>query len=144
MPVSTRSSTRASKRPAPAPESRSSASSSRDKKNGKKGDESKKGGAKKSPPGKGKGGAKKEEDKGAEFDQQLNLYEFVNCVVRIGFWRCNPQWGSKYNKKELTPVPESVTLLLEEMVLPRAKRDTSSEFKKLLAADGATQAVLGE
>ena len=99
-------------------------------------------GGKKSPPK--KGGKGKEEPKQAEVDQQLTLYEFVNCVVRIAFWRANPQWGSKYNKRELTPVPESVTLLLEEIVLPRAKRDMSGEFKKVLAADMGTQNVLAE
>ena len=98
---------------------------------------------KKSPPGKGKKG-KEEPKKEAEVDQQLSLYEFVNCLVRVAFVRCNPQWGSKFNKKELTPVPESVQLVLEEYILPRAKRDTSAEFKKLLAADAPTQAVIAE
>lgn len=79
-----------------------------------------------------------------QVDQQLNLYEFVNAIVRIAFWRCNPQFGSKYNKRELTPVPESLTLVLEEAILPRAKRDMSGEFKKVLAADAATHAVLTE
>ena len=106
-----------------------------DKKGGKKAAGSPKKGGKKDKGGK--------EEK-AEVDQQLNLYEFVSCLVRIAFWRCNPQWGSKFNKKELTPVPESVTLLLEEIILPRAKRDTSAEFKKVLAADAPTQAVLEE
>ena len=94
----------------------------------------------KSPPKKGK----KEEPKAAEFDQQLNLYEFVNCMVRVAFARANPQWGSKYNKKELTPVPESVTIMFEELLLPRAKRDLSGEFKKVLAQDMGTQQVLQE
>ena len=35
----------------------------------------------------------------------------------VAFARANPQWGSKYNKKELTPVPESVTLMFEEVLL---------------------------
>ena len=63
---------------------------------------------------------------------QLNLFEFINFLVRVAFWRCNPQWGSKYNKKDLTPVPESTQILLEECILPKAKRDTSGEFKKVL------------
>ena len=95
---------------------------------------------KKSPEGAKKANAKKKagaaggqglKESTVEVDQQLTLYEFVNAVVRIGFWRANPQWGSKYNKRELTPVPESVTLMLEELVLPKAKRDTSYEFKKV-------------
>jgi hypothetical protein len=98
--------------------------------------------------GKDAGGRKlpMEADKkgGQGTDQELSLYEFVNVIVRIGFARANPQWGSKYNKRELTPVPESVQLLLDECILPKAKRDTSYEFKKLLACDGPTQAVLAE
>ena len=64
--------------------------------------------------------------------------------MRVAFWRCNPQWGSKCNKKDLTPVPESTQILLEECILPKAKRDTSGEFKKVLAGDQATQSVLAE
>jgi len=79
-----------------------------------------------------------------EVDAQLNLFEFINLLVRIAFWRANPQWGSKYNKKDLTPVPESTQILLEECILPNARRDTSGEFKKVLQADAATQGVLTE
>ena len=82
--------------------------------------------------------------KDATADMQLNLFEFINFLVRTAFWRANPQWGSKYNKKDLTPVPESTQILLEECILPKAKRDTSGEFKKVLAGDQATQAVLAE
>ena len=82
--------------------------------------------------------------KAAAVDAQLNLFEFINLLVRVAFWRANPQWGSKYNKKDLTPVPESTQILLEECILPKAKRDTSGEFKKVLASDASTQAVLGE
>jgi len=77
-------------------------------------------------------------------DQQLNLSEFINCLVRVGFSRYNPQWGSKYNKKELTPVPLCVQMFLNDIVLPNAKRDTSSAFKLVLANDKETQAVLNE
>jgi len=77
-------------------------------------------------------------------DMQLNLIEFVNFLARVAFWRANPQWGSKYNKKELTPVPEAVDILMNTVVLPKAKRDRSSEFKALLSKDAATQLVLSE
>ena len=76
-------------------------------------------------------------------DQQLNLFEFVNFLVRVAFWRANPQWGSKYNKKDLTPVPEATQILLDGF-LPRAKRDTSGEFRELLAEDMSSQLVLSE
>ena len=70
-------------------------------------------------------------------DAQLNLVEFINFLVRVAFWRCNPQWGSKYNKKDLTPGPESTQILLEECILPKAKRDSSGEFKKVFVGDAA-------
>ena len=76
-------------------------------------------------------------------DQQLNLFEFVNFLVRVAFWRANPQWGSKYNKKDLTPVPEATKILLDGF-LPRAKRDTSHEFRESLADDMSAQYVLSE
>ena len=76
-------------------------------------------------------------------DMQLNLFEFINFLVRVAFARCNPQWGSKYNKKDLTPVPESVAMVLDGF-LPRAKRDTSAVFRETIANDGDTKAVLGE
>ena len=71
-------------------------------------------------------------------DAQLNLFEFVNFLVRVAFWRANPQHGSKYNKKDLTPVPEAVAILLDGF-LPRAKRDTSHLFREKLADDLTTQ-----
>ena len=88
----------------------------------------------------GKGGAKAAD----KADMQLNLFEFINFLVRIAFWRANPMWGSKYNKMDLTPVPDATSILLEECILPNARRDTSAEFKKVLAGDAATQAVLVE
>ena len=74
-------------------------------------------------------------------DMQLNLFEFVCFLVKCGFWRCNPQWGSKYNRRDLTPVPDSVRIFLDGF-LPRAKRDTSGEFRRMLELDAETQGVL--
>ena len=58
---------------------------------------------------------------------QLNLFDFVAFLVRVAFWRANPQWGSKHNKKDLTPVPEATQILLEECILPKAMRDASGD-----------------
>mmetsp|Transcript_77746 Transcript_77746/g.154461 ORF Transcript_77746/g.154461 Transcript_77746/m.154461 type:complete len:157 (-) Transcript_77746:239-709(-) len=66
-------------------------------------------------------------------DGQLNLFEFTAFLVRVAFWRANPQWGSKSNKKELTPVPDSMQILLDECILPKAKRDTSGELQKVVS-----------
>ena len=111
-------------------------------------DRNKMGGARAMGTGAGASPAKpttsRQAKKDATADMQLNLFEFINLLVRVAFWRANPQWGSKYNKKDLTPVPESTQILLEECILPKAKRDTSGEFKKVLAGDQSTQAVLAE
>ena len=86
---------------------------------------------------------KRRENEVSSNDMQLNLFEFVCFIVKCGFWRCNPLWGSKFNKKDLTPVPDSVRIFLGGF-LPRAKRDTSHEFRKVLQSDSTTQAVLSQ
>ena len=50
-----------------------------------------------------KGGS---DGKEAKKDQELVLYEFLNMLVRIGFWRSNPNFGLHGNKDELVPVPD--------------------------------------
>ena len=77
--------------------------------------------------------------KGGTMDGQggLNLFEFISFLVRVAFSRANPQWGSKYNKKDLTPVPEAMQILLDECVLPKAKRDTSGGLQKMLSVYAA-------
>ena len=85
-------------------------------------------------PGKKRGASPAKERPGKpKVDKDLTLFEFVNCLAHLAFWRLNPQHGSKYNKRELTPVPQCVSMLLNDCVLPNAKRDTSAEFKKVLA-----------
>ena len=82
-------------------------------------------------------------------DQQLNLYEFINFLVRTGFgrynlclqgWRCccSQLWCRDH------PSASSVELLLQECVLPLAKRDASVDFRARLRADLPTLDVLGE
>ena len=83
-------------------------------------------------------------EKKAAADMQLNLYEFINFLVRVAFWRANPTWGAKDNKRDLTPVPESTEILLQQCILPKAKRDTSEAFRKTIEEDEATQLVLHE
>ena len=105
-------------------------------------------------PGKKRGASPAKERPGKpKVDKDLTLFEFVNCLAHLAFWRLNPQHGSKYNKRELTPVPVRAartqrelphavprltaprSLLQPQCVLPNAKssctkRDTSAEFKK--------------
>ena len=79
-------------------------------------------------------------------DQQLNLYEFVNFLVRLGFDRYNAKLEQAAHAAgaELTPVPQAVGLFLDECVLPLAKRDESAAFRQRLLADAPTQEVLRE
>ena len=53
--------------------------------------------------------------------------------------RCNPQWGSKYNSRDLTPVRGDVAAL-GGCILP-ARRDTSGDFRRVLKTDKPTQDV---
>ena len=53
--------------------------------------------------------------KEAKKDQELVLYEFLNMLVRIAFWRANPKFGNwidkdkdgKKDKEEVVPVPRT-------------------------------------
>ena len=70
-------------------------------------------------------------------DQELVLYEFLNMLVRISFWRANPTFGNWVDKdgdgvkdkEDWTPIPAALTAMLNEIVLPRAKRENSAEFR---------------
>ena len=45
--------------------------------------------------------------KDTEMDQELVLYEFVEVLIRIGFWRANPQHGlSAKAATKLVPLPD--------------------------------------
>ena len=65
----------------------------------------------------------------AKKDQELNLQEFLNMLVRISFWRANPSFGLHDNKSELVPVALAVSNVLNEIILPNAKRENSAEFR---------------
>ena len=81
----------------------------------------------------------------AAVDQQLTVFEFLNFLVRVSFNRANPKHGAKdREEREVTPVPEAMQILLEECILPKAKRDTSHLFRIDLQDDTATLAVLAE
>ena len=75
--------------------------------------------------------------KEAKKDQELVLYEFLNMLVRIAFWRANPSFGlwkdkdgdGKKDKEEFVPVPRALSDMLNEIILPRAKRENSAAFR---------------
>ena len=71
-------------------------------------------------------------------DQELVLYEFLNMLVRIAFWRANPRFGlwvdkdkdGKKDAEEVVPVPLALSEMLNNIVLPRAKRENSAAFRQ--------------
>ena len=75
-------------------------------------------------------------------DMELVLYEFVEVLIRIAFWRANPYHGIHKLATKLMPLPDCLEQMLHEVVLPNAKRDDSALFKERLAGDKAMQAAL--
>jgi hypothetical protein len=77
-----------------------------------------------------------------EMDMELVLYEFVEVLIRIAFWRANPYHGIHKLATQLVPLPDCLHQMLHEVVLPNAKRDDSALFKEKLAADKSLQAAV--
>ena len=70
------------------------------------------------------------------------LYEFVEVLIRIAFWRANPYHGIHKLATKLVPLPDCLHQMLHEVVLPNAKRDDSALFKERLAGDKAMLAAV--
>ena len=77
-----------------------------------------------------------------EMDMELVLYEFVEVLIRISFWRSNPYHGIHKLATKLIPLPDCLEQMLKEVVLPNAKRDDSALFKEKLANDKAMLGAL--
>ena len=77
-----------------------------------------------------------------EVDKVLVLYEFIALLVRLSFWRANPYHGIIKLAVTLVPLPDCLSRLLREVVLPNAQRDDSALFKEKLADSAEMQAVL--
>ena len=77
-------------------------------------------------------------------DSELVLHEFLNLLVRISFQRANPTFGNYGNKRELVPLPGCLEKMLEEDVCPRAKRETSAQFREATMQDPAVLSVITE
>jgi hypothetical protein len=81
---------------------------------------------------------------------QLVLYEFINMLVRISFWRANPRFGlwvdkdgdGVKDKEAFVPVPQALSKMLNDLVLPTAKRENSAEFRtKEMREQSVRQAI---
>ena len=84
------------------------------------------------------------DNKGGETkkDAELVLYEFISMLVRISFWRCNPTFGNFGDKSELIPVAAALQKVLNEVILPNAKRETSGAFREKQMQDAELLAVV--
>ena len=78
----------------------------------------------------------------AKKDAELVLYEFMNMLVRIAFWRANPNFGLHGNKDELVPVAFALSNMLNEIILPRAKRQNTAAFRNNEMQDPKLLAML--
>ena len=84
-------------------------------------------------------------------DQELVLYEFLALLVRLAFWRASPGFGlwvdkdgdGIKDKEEPVAVPLALSSMLNEVILPRAKRENSAEFRETHMKDAALLEVLG-
>ena len=77
-----------------------------------------------------------------EMDNELVLYEFVELLVRIAFWRANPYHGIHKLATQLIPLPDCLYSLLHEVILPNAVRDDTAAFKERLRSDAHLNASL--
>ena len=79
-------------------------------------------------------------------DNRLTLTEFLGCLVRISFLRANPRHGNMdaYGKVTTIELPGCLRRMLDDNVLPNAKRDTTHLLRQQMATDANVQAVFGE
>ena len=85
-------------------------------------------------------------------DNHLELHEFLTMLVRIAFFRANPQHGMRIGKDqknadkfgEEVPLPGCLNTLLCEYILPLARRDTyAAEFRREVLPLPEVQQALG-
>jgi len=85
-------------------------------------------------------------------DTVLELHEFLTMLVRISFFRANPQYGMRLGKDqknadkfgEEVPLPGCLSDMLTNLVLPNARHDTyAQEFAETTLPLPEVQAALG-
>jgi len=63
-------------------------------------------------------------------DSVLELNEFVTMLIRISFYRANPDWGLKGTPDDDVPFPACLQRMLDELVLPSARRaEDAAKFR---------------
>ena len=84
-----------------------------------------------------------EKSKAQKPDNRLTLIEFIACLVRVSFLRANPRYGQYDNRgKKVNVLPGCLKTMLEDFVLPNAKRDTAPVFREQLRKDRDCLAVI--
>ena len=68
---------------------------------------------------------------GPAANSELVLYEFLNVITRVSFWRLNPEFGelTMEHQDTILPVPQCFEKMMTECVLPNAHRDDAAEFR---------------
>ena len=68
---------------------------------------------------------------GPAANSELVLYEFLNVITRVSFYRLNPEYGelTMEHQDTLLPVPQCLDRTLRECILPKAHRDDAAEFR---------------
>ena len=78
----------------------------------------------------------------AKKDQELVLYEFVGLLVRIAFQRANPTFGNFGDKKAVKHLPGCLKTMIEDEIIPRARKDTSTIFRETVMTELSVLKVL--
>jgi hypothetical protein len=74
-------------------------------------------------------------------DNALELFEFLELIVRVCFQRANPKYGTVGNREAKFPLPGILEKTLKENILPKAKRDVLREILEQLKVDEKCQQV---
>ena len=80
----------------------------------------------------------------AKKDQELVLYEFMNLLVRIAFQRANPTFGNFGDQKPVKHLPGCLKTMIEDEILPRARKDTSALFRETVMTELSVLKVLDD
>jgi len=82
-------------------------------------------------------------------DKVLEMHEFLAMLIRISFARANPQAGmllakksDNFKAKADSPLPDCLLSMIQQFILPNARRNNAAEFKKTAMVDPKVVEVL--